>query len=180
MPPRRLVVALRQGDELLGQPLCLLRLGVGGTDRLLLDERRDQVAEQGLSVRRVAAQCSELHVPARQPRRRRAECTPRLHFAMRLWLPLSPCGCVLRCVWVGRSIRGEELVVGSFVVLFARRSAGWCARLVREGLVPSVALAGHDFSGRHGAGQTMRGLYFSAGSTSHVHHRLISSASSSF
>lgn len=62
LPPRRLVVPLCQGDELIRQALCLLGLGPCCLYRLLLDERGDQVAKEGLPVGRVAAEGPEFHV----------------------------------------------------------------------------------------------------------------------
>lgn len=56
LPPRLLIVPLRVGDELFGEALGLLCLGVGGLDMLVGDERRDEAAEEGLSRRRVTAQ----------------------------------------------------------------------------------------------------------------------------
>ena len=48
---RRVVVPLGQRDELLSQPLGLLRLVPGRVDGLVLDERGHEVAQQGLPVR---------------------------------------------------------------------------------------------------------------------------------
>lgn len=64
LPPRRLVVPLCQGDELIRHALCLLSFGPCCLYRLLLDEGGDQVAKEGLSVGRVAAEGPEFHVAA--------------------------------------------------------------------------------------------------------------------
>lgn len=53
-------VLLAQGDQLLGQSLRLLGLGPCGCDGFMLEEGGDEVAEQSLSVRGLAAQMAEL------------------------------------------------------------------------------------------------------------------------
>lgn len=57
--PARFGVLLAQGDQLLGQSLRLLGLGPCGCDGFMLEERGDEVAEEGLSVRGLAAQMAE-------------------------------------------------------------------------------------------------------------------------
>ena len=42
----------------LGQPTGLLRLGHGGLDTLVFEERRDQIPQQGVAVLRLASQPS--------------------------------------------------------------------------------------------------------------------------
>ena len=59
LPARRLIVTLGQRDELVGHALRLLGLGPRGPDRLVLDERGDQVAQQGLPVGAAARQVAE-------------------------------------------------------------------------------------------------------------------------
>lgn len=49
-PPRRLVVPLREGDELVCHSLGLLGLGICRLDGLELDQGGDHVAEEGFSV----------------------------------------------------------------------------------------------------------------------------------
>jgi len=56
LAPRRLVVALGQRDQLLGQALGLLGFRPGRVDGLVLDERGDEVAEEGLAVRGATAE----------------------------------------------------------------------------------------------------------------------------
>ena len=62
--PGCLGVALGEGDELLGQALGLLGLGISGVDGLVLDERGDQVAQQSLAMRRATAQVPVFDVGA--------------------------------------------------------------------------------------------------------------------
>lgn len=59
LPARRLVVPLGQRDELVSHALRLLGLGPRGPDRLVLDERGDEVAQQGLAVGAAARQVAE-------------------------------------------------------------------------------------------------------------------------
>lgn len=56
--PRRVCVLLAQRNQLLGEPLRFFGFGIGRRYRLVGDERGDEVAEESLSVRRVAAQMS--------------------------------------------------------------------------------------------------------------------------
>lgn len=54
--PTSLRVLLAQGNQLVGQPLGLLGLVPCRCDRLVLEKRGDQIAEQGLSMGGLAAQ----------------------------------------------------------------------------------------------------------------------------
>lgn len=72
-PPRRHVVSLGEGDELLNEALGFFRFGVGRLYRLVHDHGRRQVAQEGLSVGGAAAEGSVFHVPASKPRQRGAE-----------------------------------------------------------------------------------------------------------
>ncbi len=56
LPPRRVCVPFAQRDELLRHALRLLGLGPRRRDGLVLDQRRDQVAQQRLAMRRLAAE----------------------------------------------------------------------------------------------------------------------------
>lgn len=58
-------VFLGVGDEFFGEPLRFLGFGPGRHDGFVLDEGSDEVAEEGLSVRRVSAEVSVFHVAAR-------------------------------------------------------------------------------------------------------------------
>src|SRR4051794_18832831 len=54
--PTSLRVLFAQRDQLVRQPLCLLSLSPCCRDRFILKKRGNQVAEQGLSMRGLAAQ----------------------------------------------------------------------------------------------------------------------------
>jgi len=60
----RLRVALRQRDEFLGNPLRFFRLVPRRVDPVVGDQRRDEVAEEGLAVRRGAGERAVFHVSA--------------------------------------------------------------------------------------------------------------------
>jgi hypothetical protein len=62
--PRRLGVALPQRDQLVGQPLGLFGFGPRRRDGLVLEQRRYEVAEQGLSVGRFPPQVAVFEVAA--------------------------------------------------------------------------------------------------------------------
>ncbi len=62
--PGDFVVLLGVGDELLGEALGFFGLGPGRVDGLVLDQRGDEVAEEGFAVGRVARELAVFHVAA--------------------------------------------------------------------------------------------------------------------
>ena len=59
-PPTRLGILLAQGDQPFRKPLSLLGLGPCCCDRLVCEQRRNQVSEESLSMSRVTTEVTVL------------------------------------------------------------------------------------------------------------------------